>query len=97
MLGPQCPDKLNYPQLMVFSSSCSEHHNLTVTGLINICRLRCRAPMYYRNKQLGLLSGAIHHIQCLICFRKPNGTNGRLCPVVDGANMFTVGMLATLL
>lgn len=81
---------------MVFGSSCSEHHNLTVTGLINICRLRCRAPMYYRNKQLGLLSGAIHHTQWLVCFREPNGANGKLCPMVDGPNMFTAGKLATL-
>lgn len=52
--------------------------------------------MYYRNKQLGLLSGAIHHMQCLICFREPNGANGKLCPMVDGPNMFTAGKLATL-
>lgn len=45
MLGPQCPDIVNYPWIMVFSHPCSEGCSFVVEGLLGVCRLGCDAPM----------------------------------------------------
>lgn len=46
MLGPQCPDIVNYPWIMVFRHHCSEGCSFVVEGL-SVCRLRCGAPMHF--------------------------------------------------
>lgn len=46
MLGPQCPDIVNYPWIMVFRHRRSEGCSFVVEGL-SVCRLRCNAAMYF--------------------------------------------------
>lgn len=81
MLGPQCPDTVNYPWIMVFSHRCSQGCSFVAEALLSVwqTQVQCTYALSYRSKQLRFLYHIIHHIEHLIYYSRANGASADLC------------------
>lgn len=68
MLGPQCPDIVNYPWVMVFGHCGSESCSSVVERFLSACRLRCSAPMRFLTKANSCVFFTILYITQSVSF-----------------------------